>query len=362
MTSRERVALALAGREPDRVPMDIGGTFLTSAEPEMQERLADLLGFARRRVEVSERTGQDLNLARSADRFDERIQEHFGCDLRSITPAVFPDWGFKEVHEAPMRNATVADIERYPWPEPRDEMVKGVREEAKCLHEQTGYFVCASQIGQGVFEAACYLRGYERILYDFADDEGWVHAFMRKFMVVNTRLGDLYFPELGENVDMILFGDDLATQMAPYMSPAMFRRLVKPYFAEYVASIRKHCPKAVIAHHCCGASFPLLEDLMEIGVQVINPVQTTARGMEMEALATKKPRLGFLGGVDLQHVLPHGTRDEVEEFVRRLIRHLAPGGNLILAACHTLPHDVKPENVIAMFEAALKWGKYPIAA
>ncbi len=145
------------------------------------------------------------------------------------------------------------------------------------------------------------------------------------------------------------------------MSPECFREMVKPYFAEYVASIKRNCPRAAIAHHCCGSVFRLLDDLAEIGVEIINPVQTTAHEMSPENLASKKDRLSFHGGLDLQHVLPHGTIAEVEEFVKHLIRHLAPARGYILAACHTLPDDVRPENVVAMLEAALTWGAYPLS-
>jgi len=347
MTPRERVRIALNHGEPDRVPIDLGGTFLTSATPEMQGRIAALLGL----------TGKP---APRFDRFDDRIQRHFGCDLRSIVPARSVNWGYTDVHDAPMRNATVDDLGDYPWPEPDDATVEGVRDKARFLHEETDYFVCASQIAMGVFGLACRLRGYERILFDMAADKEFVHAFNRKALETNLRLGDLYFAEIGSYADMVLLGDDLATQNGPYMSPECFRELVKPYFAEYVASIKRKCPRAVIAHHCCGSSFRLLDDLAEIGIEVINPVQTTARQMSPESLATKKDRLGFHGGVDLQHVLPRGSADDVEEFVKDLIRHLAPGGGYILAACHTLPDDVRPENVVAMLEAALKWGTYPL--
>jgi uroporphyrinogen decarboxylase len=347
MDPRTRVQTALAHQAPDRVPIDLGGTFLSSATPEMQARIADVLGL---KGEPDPRF----------DAFDDRIQRHFGCELRSIRPARRPDWGFGDVHDAPLRDATVEDLESYPWPEPSGVMVEGLREKARFLHEETDYYICAAQIGQGIFEIGCWLRGYDRILLDLAADEAFVHAFNRKAVETNVRLGDAYFGEIGELVDMVLIGDDLATQSGTYMSPAMFRRLIKPYFAEYVASIRRRCPDALIAHHCCGSSFALLDDLAEIGIQVINPVQTTAHLMEPWRLAGKKDRLGFHGGVDLQHVLPHGTREEVEEFVRGLTRHLAPGGGYVLAACHTLPDDVRPENVIAMLEAARRWGSYPI--
>ncbi|MGD2175334.1 MAG: uroporphyrinogen decarboxylase family protein [Candidatus Brocadiaceae bacterium] len=347
MKSRERVRRALSHEEPDRVPIDLGGTFLSSAPPEMQERIVEVLGLE---GEPDPRF----------DEFDDRIQRHFGCDLRSIRPARGARWGFRDVHDAPLRHATLEDLESYPWPGPNDDMVRGLREKARWLHEETDYFICAAQIGQGIFELGCWLRGYDRILLDLALDREFVHALNRHILHTNVRLGDLYFAEIGPYVDMVLIGDDLATQDGPYMSPQTFRELIKPYFRDYIESIRQHCPDAFIAHHCCGSSFPLLDDLQEIGVQVVNPVQTRAAEMEPENLARKKGGLSFHGGVDLQYILPHGTVGEVEEFVRDLIRHLAPGGGYVVAACHSLPEDVKPENVVAMLDAARRWGEYPL--
>lgn len=349
MTHRERVRMALARREPDRLPIDLGGTFLSTAPPELQQRIADVLGL----------TGEPDPRFR---RFDDRIQRHFGCDLRSIRPAKSTFWGFRDVHEAPLRNATREDLDRYPWPQPDDAQIAGVREEARFLHEDTDYFICSGQVGMGIFELGCALRGYDGILIDMAADKEFVHALNRKLVETNVRLTELYFAEVSDYVDMVLIGDDLAMQNGPYMSPDCFRELVKPYFAEHVAAIKRHCPNAIIAHHCCGSVFRLLDDLAEIGIDVINPVQTRASEMEPERLATKKDIIGFHGGVDLQHILPYGAADEVEEFVRDLIRHLAPGGGYILAACHSLPDDVKPENVVTMLEAALKWGRYPVSA
>jgi uroporphyrinogen decarboxylase len=144
------------------------------------------------------------------------------------------------------------------------------------------------------------------------------------------------------------------------MAPAIFRELFKPYFKKYIEGIKKHCPNAKLAHHCCGSSYLLLDDFAEIGVDVINPVQTTAKNMSPENLAKKKNRLSFHGGGDLQYILPHGTALEVEDFIKNLVLKLGPGGGYILAPCHSVPEDVKPENLITMFETALKFGKYPI--
>jgi len=348
MNSRERVRTALQHKEPDRVPFDFGGTTLTSAEKDMQKRITDILGLG---GEPDPRFGN----------FDDRIQKYFETDLRSIKPRVAAKWGFKKIHDAPLRNATIDDLDAYRWPEPSDEMVKGLREEAAFLHNETDYFICSGQMGQGIFELGCWLRGYDQILMDMGLDHQFVHAFNSKVLATNKRLVNLYFGEIGEYIDMVLIGDDLAQQSAPFMSVDMFRELYKPYFAEYIASIREKCPNAFIGHHCCGASYMLLDDFAQIGVQVINPVQTTAEGMTPARLAEKKDILSFHGGVDLQHILPYGTEQEVEEFVKYLLKDLAPGGGYILAPCHTLPNDVKPENVITMFEAVRKWGSYPLS-
>ncbi len=347
MNSRERVLTALDRREPDRIPIDIGGTGLSSAKPEMQQMVADVLGLAGK--PETELTG-----------FDERIQKHFGCDLREIKPAARRKWGFKNMMHAPLRNASIEDIDSHPWPEPTDEMVAGLREKAQYLHERTEHCICADQIGQGIFELGCWLRGYDQILLDIMMNHEFIHAFNRKVVAVNRALDDLYFSEIGEYVDIVVLGDDLAMQTGPYMALDTFRELYKPYFAEYIAGIKKHCPHAKILHHCCGSSYALLDDLAEIGVDISNPVQTTATDMDPENLARKKGIVSFHGGGDLQHVLPYATTDEVEAFVKNLITHLAPNGGYILAACHTLPEDVKPENIVAMFEAGLKWGTYPI--
>jgi len=171
------------------VPCDFGGTFLSSATPQMQQRLADLPGL----------TGEPDPRFRH---FDERIQRYFDTDLRSVAPARPAHWGFRDVHDAPLRNASVGEMPAYQWPEPRDEVVAGLREEACFLHEQTGYFVVASQVGNGVFELGCWLRGYDQILLDLGTNSEFWHAFCRNTVQVNRRLGDLYFGEIGPYVEV----------------------------------------------------------------------------------------------------------------------------------------------------------------
>ncbi|MEK6795920.1 MAG: uroporphyrinogen decarboxylase family protein [Spirochaetota bacterium] len=340
MTSRERTRCSLSHKEPDRLPVSFGALF-TGATSAMQGRIADVLGI---RGERDPRFTQ----------FDNRIQEYFGCDLR-LAPG---HWGRfrKDENDFPLRTASLEDVYRYAWPKPHGNGLDRVVNETRFLHRETDYFIVAPTVAPGIFEAGCWLRGYDQWLMDIAADETFVRHFNDIYLSVITPLIDEYFGAVGKYIDLVIIGDDLATQSGPYISPEHFRALFKPYFKAYIEAVGRHCPRAFIGHHCCGSSFQLMDDLKDIGVDLINPVQTTAKDMHLENLVTRKKDFSFLGGVDLQHVLPYGTTEEVAEFVRSLIRTLAPGGGYVLGPCHTLPDDVRPENVITMLETAREAG------
>ena len=161
-------------------------------------------------------------------------------------------------------------------------------------------------------------------------------------------------------MDVVAIGDDLSHQGGLTYSPDMYRKLFKPRHQAIVNFLKKNAGGAKILYHCCGAAEPLLRDLVEIGVDAYNPVQVSAKGMD----DTKKIKslygrdLTFWGGIDTQRVLPFGTPDEVKAEVHRRIEDLAPNGGFVLAAVHNLRPEVKPENICALFEAALEYGKY----
>ncbi|MDH5174875.1 MAG: uroporphyrinogen decarboxylase family protein, partial [Elusimicrobiota bacterium] len=155
-------------------------------------------------------------------------------------------------------------------------------------------------------------------------------------------------------------GDDMGTQSQPFMSIEDFRKHIKPYWAELIKEIKKYT-EAKILLHCCGSIYPLINDIIEVGFDVLNPIQPLAHQMEPKRL--KKDfgdRISFLGGIDIQRLLPFGTPDEVKQGVRKVIGTLAPGGGYILAPSHNIEPDTPPENVVAMYEAAKEFGTYPI--
>ena len=167
--------------------------------------------------------------------------------------------------------------------------------------------------------------------------------------------------ELGDNVDLIKIGDDLGTSESLLISPRMYRKLLKPIHADYIAFIKERT-KAKVFFHTDGDVSSLIDDFIEIGVDVLNPIQTSAG--KMADLASLKQRYGdkltFCGAVDTTKVLPLGTPEEVRAEVRRVIEQLAPGGGFILASVHTIQKNVPPENIVAMVEALQMYGRYPI--
>jgi uroporphyrinogen decarboxylase len=170
-----------------------------------------------------------------------------------------------------------------------------------------------------------------------------------------------FLRECGDLVDMIKIGDDLGSQVGLLMSPAMYRRILKPVHADYIAFIRERTAAKVL-FHTDGDVYDLLDDFVEIGVDILNPVQASAGGMSDFAGLKRRfgDRLVFCGGMDTHHVLPHGTPDDVRAEVRRVMSTLGPGGGFMLGAVHTVMGDVPPENVLAMVDEVESSGRYPL--
>ena len=156
--------------------------------------------------------------------------------------------------------------------------------------------------------------------------------------------------------------DDMAMQSGPYMSMQMYQEMIKPYQAELVQFVKELTP-ARIYFHSCGAVAALLDDLIDIGVEILNPVQVTATGMETEKLKRRYGKqLSFWGAIDTTLVLPNGTATEVKKEVAKRIRDLGPGGGYVLGSVHNMQNDIPPQNILTMFEAAAQFGKYPLSA
>lgn len=377
MTSRDRVLMALNHEEPDRVPLFVGTSGVTTLLGPAYERLKAHLGIRNRPPAwISPLFGYSL--------LDEDVMSLLGSDGRPIVPGPVPSsvartlapdrvidaWGvtwiqapdslYFEPRIAPLADATLADLDRYPWPDlAAESRFIGLAEQARKIQE-AGY---ASVYVGGItlFDQACMLRGTENLLADMLTDKEFFEALIARILDPILAHIRMVSKHLGKHVDVFVTACDLGSQNAPLISPACYREMLKPAHARMFAAI-KSGTTAKTFFHTCGNVYPLLGDLVEVGVDILNPVQVSTAGLADTARLKREfgKRLTFCGAIDTQRVLPRGTTDEVRAEVRRRIRDLAPGGGYIASAVHCIQPDVPPENVLAMCEAVREYGNYPI--
>ncbi len=381
MTSRERVARALAHEEPDRVPTALGGgpyslvddvylalvPYLGLGSPVapfrsghnvsyMDDRVLDRLRVDTRYVwpTASPSDASPSDAARRAT--GQTLVDGYGQPWHRAFPYFYPGEGI-------LADATVDDIDaRVTWPDPRDpRWTSGVRKRARDVREGTDAFVVARMVtSHGPYQTAANLRGAEQFLMDLAADPGFAEALVRRITDSIVELTRAYLEACGAWIDMIeMPGDDYAAQTGLVMSPAMFRTFFKPAIARLVTVIREFRPDLPIMFHCDGALAPILGDLADAGVDVVHPLEPLPATDLAAVKAEFGRRLSFLGSIDIQHALP-GSVDDVIEEVRRRIRELAPGGGYILAPANHVQPDVPVENVVALFDAARRFGRYPL--
>jgi uroporphyrinogen decarboxylase len=382
MCSRERVIACLEHREPDRVPISMSITV------NAYKNLKRYLG-----VEVEE----TLKVGRWTEvNIHPLVAEKFGLDViwlpmgspqkKFPRPPADPtrrvdDWGvewalvdlpggnyYYEMARHPLADATVKDLDDYPWPDPNDPgRVDGLHEYYRHIHEDTE-FAILTKFGGAIFEQAWYLRGLDRFMVDMVENPAFVHALLEHICQVQMGLDTVGLEAAGEYVDILrLSGEDMGTQEGPLISQRMFRGYLRPYLERLwhyaKAKLVEKNPHGKIMLHSCGSIRTFIPEWIEMGLDVLDPIQPNARGMSPEGLkADFGSALTFHGGIDAQHVLPFGTVEEVRQATRRYIRALAPGGGYIVAPVHNVQGDVPPQNLVAMRDAVEEFGYYPIQA
>jgi len=197
------------------------------------------------------------------------------------------------------------------------------------------------------------VRGMERLMMDLASDEALACAVLDVMVERKLRFWEMALPRLGDLVDVVSEADDYATQVSQLVSPRMFRRIFKPRLQALFSRIHQLAPRAKLFFHSDGNVRPILPDLIEIGIDILNPIHLTATGMEPAAVKRDFGRdvCFWGGGVDTQSVLPFGTPQAGCDDVRRNLDALAPGGGYVFNTIHNIQADVGPENIVAMVEA-----------
>ena len=382
MNSRERVKLALNHQEPDRIPIDLGATIVSSITKTSYIELKKHLGMPIEEIKL-------LDYIQQLPYVDEALLERFGVDFRMVQlPAatapglnIFEEgnyyafidrWGSK-LHmpkdgglyfdwvDFPIKEFTLEALERYDWPRPDPQEYNArLGEQAKTLYEQTDYALVGSAvIGGGIFEQPARTIGLENFLMALLKEPEFADRLMERITDIYIESCNNYLDEVGPYLQVFTFWDDVCTQNGWLIHPELYRKIIKPKEKRLLEAVRKKTD-AKFFYHSCGATFDLIPDLIEIGFDILNPVQVSARGMDSKRLKETfgKDITFWGGGVDTQQILPFGGVQEVIDEVKRRIDDLAPGGGFVFAAVHNIQAFVPPENIVAVFDTALDYGRY----
>jgi uroporphyrinogen decarboxylase len=402
MNRRERILLTLQHKQPDRVPIDLGAMDSTGIAAIAYNRLKKYLKMEGGTIRIHDPYSQ---IAWVEDSILERVR----ADVKPVfigprqwKPSQLPDgspsqipknWnpetlpdGSQVVRDPnglvvaqmpangfyfepvayPLRDVqTVSEVEKRrslfesaDWPDFADEDYSDLARKARELYEKTDYALMGNFCAH-IFAGAQLLRGYDTFLMDLLTNPALAECIMNELAEAYIRRFDHYVKAIGPYVQIINVNDDLGTQNAPMVSPALFRKMVKPYQGKLYRYIKSHF-SGYLFLHSDGSIYPLIPDLIEIGVDILNPIQLSAAQMDPKKLKAEFGRdITFWGGgCDTQRVLPYGTPQEVREEVKRRIGELAPGGGYVFNQIHNIQADVPPENIMAMYEAAAKYGAY----
>lgn len=385
-TSFERVKTALAHKEPDRIPFDIGGTMVTGINVNALMNLQKHLGLSE---DVSIRD----KITQMADTGDEII-EKLKIDIKNVSPehpskqGIARDLGLQghhyrlidefgmgwqmpvdgglyyDLYHSPLKDAqTVKDIEDYPWPDPLDP-ARFANLKSKADHivynEKKAYVL--GRMSAGMWEHAMWMTGYEKFFSDMIMNEKLVHAIMSKLLEIKMQYWKKALETVGENVLVVSTADDLGSQRGLLVSLQLYKKLIWPYHKRLFQFIKQKAKsKVYIFFHNDGAIWETLPLLIEAGVDIINPWQVNCAGMDDTRKFKKeygKDLTIWGGSCDTQHVLPFGTPQEVRDETRRRIEDLAPGGSFIFAPIHVIQSGVPPENIMSWWETLQEYGAY----
>jgi uroporphyrinogen decarboxylase len=374
MNRRENFSAVVNQQQPEWVPVDLGrhvGSVHRLSYLKLRDYLSD--PSLKNEDKILDRMVQNVFP-------DEKLLQKFGVDFRWLVPNwvgvsevdedTYRDmWGIHwqymldaySVSQSPLEEATVADLDSFDWPDPYNPaMFAGLQEQAEYWYKNTDYVIVADAVKGGILTKAFQIRGYEQMFMDMINNVQFAEALMDKLLWLYKEMWSQYLKQVGPYVQMVYFTDDIGGQSAMLISPDTFRRFLKPRLKELIDHI-KGLADVKFMYHTDGTLVDVIEDVIEMGVDVLNPVQTSAMGMDTYVLKEKYgDRLSFHGAIDVQQVLPSSTPDEVKYDVAKRIYDLGRGGGYILSPCHNIGADVPPENIIAMFEAAQEYGRYPL--
>lgn len=378
MDRRQAFAVTLDHQHPERILVDYGkhiGSFHINAYHAIKSHFG-----VQSETVILDRMAQNVKL-------DEVVCEGLGIDFRWIiphwvgvrdveidgqpgyidmwqTPHKWTDVGqYYAIHASPFDQdeLTIKAIENFDWPDPRNPaMFSGLKEQARSWYENTDYVIGADGIKVGILQTASQLRGYDKLFMDFALNPDATHHFLDRLSSIINEMYRQYMEVVGPYIQLVVITDDQGTQNSLMISPKMFREFIKPRLGSLIQTIKDSAPVKVMMH-CDGAIMKIIPDLLEIGVDILNPIQTVVKDFEdtMALKAKFGDQVCFHGGIDVQQVLTQYKPDQVRREVKKRISDLGLHGGYIIAPCHNINTDIPLENTLALFSAAQEFGLYP---
>ena len=379
MNSRERVQKAINHQEADRVPIAFGGGH-DSIHRNGEKKLYEYLGFDNAEIVIQDYFQQIVYP-------DERLLELFGSDTLPLYPKAPSGYTFEikeemdryyyydhfgtklvcpkngglyfDLFDCALKDYTLDELKAWKMPDPLDPArIDGLREKAKNLYENTDKAIILYSPYWGVFEQIYALRGIEQMYMDFGLNLPAIEILAQKILDFYLEYWPYCLKAVGEYVQVVQIGDDLGGQNGPLFNPEIYRSVFKDKHRQLINCIKKHT-NAKVYYHGCGCMTEYIPDLIEVGVDILNPVQVQAKGMDSAFLKREYGRdLTFWGGGANPVVLSTGSVKDVIEEVKRRVLDFKPGGGFVFASIHNLQGDAPAENTIAFFETCLKYGKY----
>ncbi|UCH35031.1 MAG: hypothetical protein JSV65_01380 [Armatimonadota bacterium] len=363
MDARQRVSRALAHEEPDRVPIDYWAT------AEINQQLLDRYGFSTQEellshfdVDFRYIPGPRYVGPDPVTHADGSVEDHWGV------PRVRVEVGdgdkaaaYHEVINFPLAGAqTVADLQAYPkWPDPDWFDYDCVRDQ---VQEAQGMGKVVIFMGDRMnrcaqLKPAMYVRGIEQILLDLSLTPDIAEYVIRRVAEFYLEYARRTFEAAGDGIDIFFMGDDFGTQNGLFMSPDMWRRFLRPGFQALIELGKRY--GYAVAHHSCGSIKPIIPDLIDCGLDILNPIQPDVHDMDRAELKREfGDDLSFHGSISIQRTLPFGTPDDVRREVQERCETLGPGGGFIFCTAHNIQADTPVENVEALFDAYRESGAY----
>jgi len=363
MNSRERVIRTINHKEADRVPIDFGGTVVTSISVEAYENLLRYLKLDLPKQPI-------IDIEQGIVTPHEKILQKFNVDFRRIgineKPQINGNW-FKNAFGTEFRKAEPHDyydmvnfplkelepeqLKKYLWPHITDKTIfERFFFTAKDLYENSNYGLVGCMGPSNFFEMGQKLRGFDQFGIDLLLNKDIVKIIFDNLLEIQMEYYDLYLKSIGKYIDVIFYADDLGMQDRMQLSPELYRELVKPYHKKIFYYI-KNRTDAKIFLHCCGSIYPVISDLIEAGVDILNPVQVTAKDMDPARLKKEfGDKIIFWGAIDEQYLLNKGSREEIEENVLKIVKTMGNEGGYVAAATHNLQDDTPSENILFIFD------------